>query len=53
MVKFKNRFGGVMYVDDSRVSEYEALGYKRFAEAKPKEEIKEEQKPTKKVTKKK
>ena len=52
MVKFKNRFGGVMYVDDSRVSEYEALGYKRVPEAKPKEEIKE-QKPTKKVTKKK
>lgn len=29
MVKFINKHGGVMYVDESRVAEYEAMGHTR------------------------
>lgn len=37
MVKFINRFGGITLVDESRVDEYKAAGFKPVADSKPKE----------------
>lgn len=52
MVEFINFLGGVMYVDESKAAEYEALGYRRKpveSNNKPEEKIVE---PVKVETKK-
>lgn len=50
MIEFYNVLGGVMYVDESKAAEYDALGYKRVeSNTKPEEKIAEPVKATAKI----